>query len=154
MFEKLLAYAFLLDAGIVPRSDYGEYLDSVFIETPDNEMLLELEWCVSDIQKSISIIRQQCYENSIDYDIFGRFLFSKLEEAYFLNGMDIEIFGEKSYAIWQHLPEEIHHSEPFWTLCYADDPLSWGDEKQTREIYEKAFRFYDSTKQKCLVNKC
>ena len=145
MFEKLLAYAFLLDVGIVSSSDYSKYLDSAFIETPDNDLLLELEWCVSDMQKSISIIRQRGYEHSIDYDVFGRVLFSKLEEAYFQNGIDIEVFGAKSYAIWQQLPAEIHQLEPFWTLCYADDPHSWGDEKQTREIYERAFRFYNNT---------
>lgn len=32
--------------------------------------------------------------------------------------------------------------EPFHTLSYADDPLSWNDEKQTRKLYEELFEFY------------
>jgi hypothetical protein len=34
--------------------------------------------------------------------------------------------------------------EPFWTLSYADDPLSWGEERQTHEIYEKMFGYYEN----------
>ena len=32
---------------------------------------------------------------------------------------------------------------PFISLCYADDPLSGGDEAQTRRVYETLFKFYD-----------
>ena len=38
---------------------------------------------------------------------------------------------------------EFVSSDPFFTMCYADDPLSWGDKDQTRELYEQMFRFYD-----------
>ncbi len=30
----------------------------------------------------------------------------------------------------------------FWTLSYADDPLSWGDEKQTSYTYERMLSYY------------
>lgn len=144
MCEELLVYALLLDIGITSDSEYSEYLDALFMKMPDNYLLLELEWHFSDIQKSISIIRNHCNERCIDYDVFGRFLFLKLEQLYFQNRMDIQTFGAKSYAIWQQLPPAIDQTEPFWTLSYADDPLSWGDEKQTRELYEKAFGFYNN----------
>lgn len=29
-------------------------------------------------------------------------------------------------------------------ICYADDPLSWGDEKQSREIYEEMLEYYET----------
>lgn len=32
--------------------------------------------------------------------------------------------------------------EPFHTLSYDDNPLSWGDEEQTRKIYEDFFDFH------------
>ena len=146
MCEELLVYALLLDVEITSNIEYGKYLDALFMETPDNDLLLELEWNFSDIQKSISIIRYYFYDCSIDYDTFGRFLFLKLEEIYNENRMDIQTFGEKTYAIWSRLPDIIHQDEPFWILCYASDPLSWGDEKQTRELYEKAFHYHNSKK--------
>ena len=142
MFEELLAFALLLDVGIASLSEYHEYLDEHFLKTPDNDLLMELEWHSSDMRESISIIRNYCYGDGIDYDVFGRFLFSKLEEIYRQTRMSIQDFGKKSYAIWQQFPETIQQVEPFWTLCYADDPLSWCDEKQSRELYEKAFRFF------------
>lgn len=58
--------------------------------------------------------------------------------------MEIHSFAEKAYVAWNMLPKSIDQTEPFWTLSYADDPLSWGDEKQTREIYEKMFRYYEN----------
>lgn len=33
--------------------------------------------------------------------------------------------------------------EPFHILSYADDCLSYGDEKQCRELYESMFAFYE-----------
>jgi len=144
MFEELLAYAFLLEVGITSVPEYGAYLDTQFMKAPDNDLLLELEWHFSDMQKSISIIRGYCGECNIDYDTFGRFLFLKLKDVYFNNKMDIQTFAAKSYAIWKQFPNTIQQTEPFRTLSYADDPLSWGDERQTRKLCEEAFRFYDS----------
>ena len=36
----------------------------------------------------------------------------------------------------------IQNIEPFQALCYADDSLSWGDEDQTKNIYEYALNYY------------
>lgn len=47
------------------------------------------------------------------------------------------------YSLWQNLPEQISYVEPFYILSYADDPLSWGDEKQARELYENAIGYYN-----------
>jgi hypothetical protein len=40
------------------------------------------------------------------------------------------------------LPSVIQSVEPFWSLSYADDPLSWGDVNQTKELYEEMLNFY------------
>jgi hypothetical protein len=47
------------------------------------------------------------------------------------------------YNLWEDLPGQIQNIEPFWALCYADNPLSWGDEEQTRSIYENMMNFYE-----------
>ena len=46
------------------------------------------------------------------------------------------------YGLWESLPGNIQDIEPFWTLSYADEPLSWGDEEQTRDIYEYMLDYY------------
>lgn len=33
-------------------------------------------------------------------------------------------------------------NEPFVMLPYADEPLSWGDEKQSRELFQSMFDYY------------
>lgn len=40
------------------------------------------------------------------------------------------IFASRMYSLWKNLPSNIQNQQPFFTLCYADDPLSWGDEKE------------------------
>jgi hypothetical protein len=142
MVEILLSYAILLYVGLVSDAEYKENLDLHFLEHLDNALLLELEWRTKDIEGSIKLIFDYCLENNVDYDTFGRFLINKLEEIYYQDGMDIRFFGSKMYSIWRVLPSEIENKEPFWTLCYADDPLSWGDERQTRELYQKMFQYY------------
>ncbi|MCI8403228.1 MAG: hypothetical protein HFI38_14250 [Lachnospiraceae bacterium] len=44
---------------------------------------------------------------------------------------------------WESLPGNIQNIEPFWILSYADDPLSWGDEEQTRNIYKQMLHYYE-----------
>ncbi|OOM68036.1 hypothetical protein [Clostridium sp. BL-8] len=142
MVEILLSYAILLYVGLVSDAEYKENLDSHFLKHPDSALLLELEWSTLDIQGTIKIIFDYCLKNNFNYDTFGCFLIRKLEEIYYQDDMDIHFFGSKMYSIWRVLPSEIENKEPFWTLCYADDPLSCGDERQTRELYQKMFQYY------------
>ena len=142
MVEILLSYAILLYVGLVSEAEYKENLDAHFLKYPDDDFLLELEWKTLDIEGTIKNIFDYCLENNVNYDTFGSFLISKLEEIYYQDDMDIRFFGSKMYSIWGVLPSEIESKEPFWTLCYADDPLSWGDEGQTRELYQKMFQYY------------
>ena len=66
---------------------------------------------------------------------------SKLKAVY-VNCSDIKRFASQMYSVWESLPRNIQKLAPFWTLCYADDPLSWGDEEQTRSIYEHMLNYY------------
>jgi len=123
MIETLYVYALLLKVGFNVKLEYGEHLDALFLETPDNDLLLELEWSFSDTENSIALIRFHCYEYDIDYNVFGSFLFKKLRKLY-KQYNNIEEFGSKSYALWQQLPDDIQYIEPFETLIYAADPIS------------------------------
>lgn len=143
MIEGLYVYAFLLSVGLASKTEYGEYLDALFLDAPDNDLLLNLEWSFSDTKNSVITIFSYCKEHDINYDVFGSYLCEKLSEAYKQHN-EIKEFSKKSYRLWQLLPDKIQHIEPFWTLLYADDPLSWGDESQTRALYEKMFCYYDT----------
>ncbi|NLB62301.1 MAG: hypothetical protein GX802_07820 [Clostridiales bacterium] len=139
MVERLLSYAILLKCELITLDKYNGYLNDIFLQYTDNDLLLELQWCSTNTEKTIDTILDCSRETEIDYDVFGRSLIDELEAVY--KEMDINSFATKAYSVWNLLSKSI---EPFWTLCYADDPLSWGDEKQTRELYEKMFKYYES----------
>ena len=141
--EILLACAVLMDCGLLMEEEYRECLDKLFLEMPDNSLLLELEWQSNNIKQSLISIRKYFDVHKIDSKIFGTFLLDKIKDIYQSKKMDINEFGCRMYSLWESLSPNIQDIEPFYTLAYADDPLSWGDAQQTREIYEDMFNFYN-----------
>ncbi len=79
--------------------------------------------------------------NNLDIDLFGKALMSKLKEIY-ENHLDIREFASRMFHLWEGFPGNLQNIEPFWTLSYADDPLSWGDKEQTSYIYERMLSYY------------
>ncbi len=139
--EELLAYAYLMGEGFNIESIYEEKLNELFLLNSDDEDLLELEFLSGDIRESVIYIRAHIDYNTLDRKKFGKELMNLLKPIY--KSMDIHRFGSRMYSVWEGLAGNLQDEEPFSTLCYADDPLSWGDEKQTREIYEKMLSYYD-----------
>ncbi len=135
-----MVYAILLYEEIITEHEYEKRLDELFLCTPENDDLLYLEW-ESDMKKAILYLRTHIDYNTLDLERFGRILMRKLKEIY-INCSDIRQFAGQMYRLWKSLPGNMQHIEPFWILCYADDPLSWGDEAQTRSIYESMLNYY------------
>ena len=138
--EELLVYAFLLYEEFVTENEYNKRLYELFLNDPENDDLLYLE-CETDIKKAIAYVRTHIDYKDFDYKRFGRILMSKLK-VFYENCSDIKYFAGRMYNLWESLPGSIQDIEPFWTLSYADDPLSWGDEEQTRNIYEHMLNYY------------
>lgn len=138
--EELLVYVLLLCEGIITEPEYQEMLDERFLENPKDEMLLYLEW-ENNLKQAISHIRTQVDYRALDYEIFGKILMQKLGEYYKLCS-DIEKFGSTMYSLWESLPGNIQGETPFHILSYADDPLSWGDEEQSKKLYEEMLDYY------------
>lgn len=138
--EELLAYAILLYEELVAENEYSKRLDELFLDNPENDDLLYLEW-ETDIKKAIVYVRIHTDYKNLDLERFGRILMSKLKIVY-VNCSDIKCFASRMYSLWKSLPGSVQNIEPFWTLSYADDPLSWGDEEQTRNIYEHMLSYY------------
>ncbi|WP_310602000.1 hypothetical protein [Anaerosporobacter sp.] len=142
MFETLFVYTILLEVGFLSSEAYNRYLDSLFAENPDNVLLLELEWNSFNNQKISEIMLEYCERNIIEYSVLGKSLLKELKRIYFQGEWDIHAFASKVYELWKVLPLKIQEVEPFGVMSYADDPLSWGDEEQTRQLYEEMFDFY------------
>lgn len=140
--EELLAYAYLLGTDLISEAIYEEKLNELFLQNPTDEDLLELELLNRNRKETIAYIRTHLKYNSMDFDRFGRVLFRLLKPIY--ASMDIQRFGNAMYSLWENLPGNLQDMQPFLTLCYADDPLSWGDEKQSREIYEEMLEYYEA----------
>ena len=138
--EELLAYAILLCQNIITEEMYQKKLNELFLKDIENEIFLKLEW-ETDINKAIIYIRTRINYQNINYEEFGKSLMKVLKK-YYECCTSIEQFSEKMYLLWKSLPGEIQNEQPFFTLSYADDPLSWGDEKQTRSIYENMLNYY------------
>ena len=141
--ENLYAEFLLWYHGFTTNEAYEALLNESFLNGTNN-ILLELEEVSSDLLNTLGrFMRYWDYEClTFDSDIFGKRLFSGLERVYKSNSFSIEAFGQMCNLLWKDLPTGLEQTEPFWTLIYADDCLSWGDETQTRKLYEKAFAFY------------
>lgn len=135
-----MVYAILLYEELVIENEYNKRLDELFLKNPENDDLLYLEW-EKDIKKAIIYVRTHIDYNKLYFERFGRILMGKLKEIY-VNCSDIKCFASRMYSLWESLPGNIQNIGPFWTLSYADDPLSWGDEEQTRNIYEHMLSYY------------
>ncbi len=142
--EKLIALCYLWTFGLGTKDDYSAELDSLFLENPDDDFLLELEGLGDDRAAARALI-SPFVETEMDVDKFGKELFCGLEKFYSENCTSqayLATFGKMCYTMWQSFPASIDTKDPFLILCCADDPLSWGDEKQSRELYQKAFEHY------------
>ena len=131
MMEELYAEFLLGLHGFNSEERYEALLNETFLNDPNNSFLLELEACSHDFRST-----KGCFMRYWGDSCAG----INADNA---NAFSIADFGKHCTLLWQDIPSELAQTEPFWTLCYADDALSWGDEVQTRTLYEKAFSFYN-----------
>ncbi len=142
--EKLYAEYLLWLHGFYSGERYETLLDACFLNSSE-DILLDLEMCSSPMRDARGrFLRYWSYECPIfDADTFGKSLFAGLKTVYEAGAFCIEDFGRRCYQLWKDIPDSLNQTEPFFILCYADDCLSWGDEAQTRNLYEQAFSFYE-----------
>lgn len=135
-----MVYVILLCEELISVNEYREILDELFLNNPENDDLLYLEW-ETDIEKAVIYVRAHIDCSNLKIERFGRILMSKLEMVY-VKCPDINCFASRMYSLWKVLPRNLQNIEPFWTLCYGDDPLSWGDKELTRNLYEHMMSYY------------
>lgn len=137
--EELFVYALLYSEGFDVWSLYADVLDKLFLENIENETYLSLEGMTPKeaVLHTLSVMNR----SEFDTECFGKILMRSLLRIY--ESIDIALFAKKMYSLWNKLPRDIGQKEPFLTLCYVDDCLSYHDEEQCRKLYEKAMCYYD-----------
>lgn len=139
-----MALCCLWVCGLGTKENYFAELDRLFLQNPEDDFLLELEGLGGD--RAAVWSRLSGALPTVNFDEYGRALFCGLEKFFNENvrtgKLTLPEFGGRCYNLWSLLPGAIDSEDPFHILCYADDPLSWGDEKQSRELYQKAFDYY------------
>ena len=141
--EKLYVEFLLWASGIGTNEGYEALLNELFMQEPNNSLLLELEQISSSVLETRArFFRYFNHEHALDTAFFGKNLFSTLERIYRLELLPIADFAVKCNLLSHYLPQELYFVDPFYILSYVDDPLGWNDEKQVRELFEKAFGFY------------
>lgn len=146
--EKLVALCYLWAFGLGEKEDYYSELDRLFLEDSEDDYLLELEG-LSDESAAALTMLSPLAEGSLNVDNFGKELFTALEKVYNENRLPLAEFGECCYKMWGGLPYkpyQYEHIEPFLTLTYATDPLSYGNKGQSRDLFEDAFNYYKEKK--------
>lgn len=148
--EKLTALLLLFLSGFGSAEPYFAELDRLFLESPDDSFLFELEDCLKDLREHWARVSECFAANIGGYDIknFGRELSGGVQEFFDENvstgKITLRKFGRMGYQLWLLLSDlniDVH-SDPYVVLCYADEPLDYGDEKQSLKLYRYFFDFY------------
>ncbi len=136
--EDLYVYALLCAVGYDEFQNYRCVLEDLFVNDPNNDELLDL---MGRAYKD-AILHTLYLMNAhlVDQDAFGSCLMDSLQPIY--ETEDLQVFGRHMYKLWTNLPDNLKDVDPFIILSYADDCLDYGDEKQCRELYEKALNYY------------
>lgn len=95
--EELLVYALLLYEELVTENEYRKRLDELFLNNPEKDDLLCLEW-ETDIKKAIIYVRTHMDYKNLDEERFGRILMDKLKTVY-VNCPDIKYFAGRMYSL-------------------------------------------------------
>ncbi len=138
--EQLYALLLLNQSGFEHQEDYLALLHRLFLANPEDGTLLELEICAGNLKASASLLNGYWAERWFRFPVasFRRFLFACVAQAY-AQAEDLSAFGRKSYLLWQRLPAPLQREQSFWTLCYADDPLSWGTRRKPGPSIRRCF---------------
>ena len=139
--EFLYACCLLWALGFTAGESYADALHSSFRDRPESPTLFALEEAFPDTGRSLSLLEAVCTAEGSGFSqaAFAKALFTGLRAVYTENHFALPSFGQKCYVLWKALPSSLRDQEPFLTLSYAQDSLSWGDETAMRAHLEAAF---------------
>lgn len=133
--KKLTALCCLWAFGLSDKDDYAAELDRLFLESPEDDFLLELENLGGDYKAAWARI-EPLIGSDVSTDGFGKELFAALEKIYGENRFPLAEFGRICSALWRFLPGELDMKEPFFRLSTRTS-RSLGATKSKRANYIK-----------------
>lgn len=141
--ERILLYSVLVGTHFVSMAQYNEWLDEAFLAR-EEDLLLELETYSHDMNKTISTLKNYCKAKRSEWneDVFGSMLMHFIQKSYTQEDTELSKIAIEVYNVWKRLPGTIVQKEPFIAMSCIDEPLTYGDEEQTRELFEYLFNYY------------
>ena len=142
--EKLFAEFLVWYCGLASGERYEALLNKYFLMSRNSDILMELEESSHSSDDTREVLSRFLNYDYQDFDNaeFGKTLMKRLKNIYDTSGANIDAFDECCFRLWRELPEDLLYTEPFITLSYAGDFLSW-DEQRTRRLYKEAFEYYN-----------
>ena len=109
MLEKIYALVLSLQSEIISLTEYNNLLDSLFLENPESELLIDLEFASNNLSETINIVNGFIFKTKqqLNFDAFGSALFDKIYWLYRKNSLPLDEFGRRAYHVWNLLPEEF-----------------------------------------------
>lgn len=137
--EQLMIFALLCSIGYDAYNDFQNTLDALFLQNPDDAFLLNLYGRSEKdaVLHALAVL----WNDQWDRAKFGRLMMKTLQPIY--RECALKEFASKAYQLWNSLPWELQMKEPYFALSYADECLSYGDEKQCRQLYETALEYFE-----------
>lgn len=143
--EKLLVYAYFWWLNLNEGKEYNNYLDTLFLDDSNNDLLLDLE-LLTDAQSSFMRIKRYFDYEAKKFDIilFGRTLFSELGKIYYSKTIGIDLFAKKCYELYNILPVPVNNlKNPYHILSYIDDMLEFNGIRKTEEKIAEMLNYYN-----------
>ncbi len=141
MYEKLLAYAFLLGAGFPAGDDYAAWLRSICGAGCTDPLVKELEGMIGDNAQTVRCIYLNTDIAALDPDTLGRVLMQLLQTAF--QQTDLHTFSIRMLAIWECL-RDLKQTQPFVRLSAADDPAISCNHELLHAHFEQMLHYYDA----------
>ena len=141
--EEIQALIFSLQADIITPKEYRDYVDVRFLEDPECELLMDLEFAANDLAETKILVGEYMYKTKhcLNYELLGHFLGRQMEKLYRRNEVTLEVFANRTYCLWNLLPGEIAEEQPLLALCSAGDLLPYEGESRTRKRFEDIFSY-------------
>ncbi len=100
--ELLYFFYLTISSGLIESNDYVEKLNQLFlVDAGKSEILLDLEYCTGDPEKTITTIKTALYDKTgqIDFQNVGKMLFDELRRQYSEDCDCLKEISQKLYVI-------------------------------------------------------
>lgn len=133
VWEDLRVTILLELSGFHLERNFEDTLNQYFIENPEDELLLELEFISADLNKARGVLNSGINRGIVHYDMekSDAMLYKRLEELY--NNTSLEEFAPCASKLCQMIGGD---------LSYADEAFAKKDMARADAIYREMFRYH------------